>query len=124
MPKQLLVLAHGAWHDFSGFTAWANAFLGTCGYAVTCSSDPGGLLSLSRDGIDAVISYAALGNVTDDKDQTGRDLSAEQVSSLRSWLRADHGLVAVHCATVSDRDAHAPLARGIPQPFDASPSLA
>ena len=100
--KRILMILGGIYHDFEGFARAVSPLLKARGHNVTPTYDLDLLTHLDQGDYDLVLSYASLSKHREGKgDTTPETLSPAQTEALTTWVRAGHGLLGVHSATVS-----------------------
>lgn len=105
--KRVLILLGGMYHDFSGFSAWANLVFTAAGCQVEATYDLERLARLGTE-TDLLISYTSLSlHPAGQESDTPERLTDEQIAKLRGWVERGGGLLAVHSATVAGKSGPA-----------------
>jgi len=100
--KCILIILGGIYHDFEGFAAAVSPLLEAQGHSVTSTYDLDVLTQLQASEYDLLLSYTSLSKHREGKDDsTPETLTPAQTDSLTAWVRAGHGFLGVHSATVS-----------------------
>jgi type 1 glutamine amidotransferase len=99
MPRKIMVLLGGAYHDFDGYQKATVPLLTAAGYdpVPTYYQE---MLSTLDDSYDAIVVYTSLGGAKDPKGNQGVDLNAAQAAALENYVASGGGLLGMHCATV------------------------
>jgi uncharacterized protein len=101
--QNVLILLGGIYHDFAGFSAWAERVLSAAGCRVEATYDLERLRQLDPS-TTLVISYTSLSlRPTGQAGDSPELLSVEQLGGLRGWVRQGGGLLSVHCGTVAGK---------------------
>ena len=99
---RVLLILGGIYHDFSGFDAAMAPVIQAAGHTITSTYDLDELTRLASGHYDVILSYTSLSRHREGQNDTNpQTLTPEQTQGLTEWVRAGHGLVGVHAATVS-----------------------
>lgn len=105
--KRVLILLGGMYHDFEGYSAWAQPLFAAAGCQVEATYDLQRLETLGAE-VDLLVSYTSLSLHPEGQDSPTPELLTEaQIAGLRAWVQCGGGLLAVHSATVAGKSGPA-----------------